>query len=661
MKSSSTRIVVGSTVAVLGLALLIPAAQATPAGRARTQQLRGSTPSWVAGATPVAKAPGSQRLSMTVILQGRDQAGAAALAASVSTPGSAQYGRYLTPEQYNQRFAPTAASVRAVRSWLTGAGLQVTDVAYNNRLISVSGTVSQAEAAFGTSLATYRRNGKLVRAAQSDISVPTALAGIVSGVTGLSTPTRMYQPDKLGVAPPPDAFVNATPCSAYWAQKIAYSTPKVGGKHQPYSPCGYTPSQLQGAYGLSRGYSIGLNGQGTTVAIVDAYASPTIPGDANTYAVRQGQAPFAKGQFKQITPSSYTYGYEDKVNGDLCGENGWYGEETLDIEAVHAIAPGANILYVAGSNCLDDGLLTALNKIIDRHRADIITNSWGDAGDIDPVADAATLSAYTETFVQAALEGIGVFFSSGDSGDEISGTGTRQTDFPASHPWVTAVGGTSIGIGAQNNYLFETGWGTSKSTLTQGQYGGWSWQPKPPGDWIYGAGGGTSQVFVQPAYQKGVVPWSIAHYFGPVAGRAVPDVATIADPNTGFLVGETQTWPDGSVRYGEYRIGGTSLASPVMAGIEALADQASGRPHGFANFQIYRLAGTSSFHDIVNPPQTMYVVRQDFVNGVDATDGFKTSLRALNQTGTLSVRRGYDDVTGVGSPNGMNYILRLGR
>jgi subtilase family serine protease len=115
------------------------------------------------------------------------------------------------------------------------------------------------------------------------------------------------------------------------------------------------------------------------------------------------------------------------------------------------------------------------------------------------------------------------------------------------------------------------------------------------------------------------------------------------------------------VKYSEYRIGGTSLASPVMAGIEALADQAWGRPHGFANYQIYRLAGTPSFHDIVSPNQTKYVVRRDFANTVDASDGLVTSLRALNQTESLVVQRGYDDVTGVGTPNGMNYILRLGR
>ncbi|MEO6821581.1 MAG: protease pro-enzyme activation domain-containing protein, partial [Candidatus Nanopelagicales bacterium] len=258
MRSSSSKVAVGLTAAALGLALVVPAAQATPANGHRTLLLRGSSPGWAASAKPVSKTPGSQQLSLTVILQGRDQAGAAALAAAVSTPGGAQYGQYLSTSQYNQRFAPTATQLNAVRSWLSGAGLTVTEVASNNRLVSVTGTVAQAEAAFGTTLANYRQGGSTVRAAQSDISIPADLAGIVGGVSGLSTPTRMNKPDKLGVAPPPDAFVNATPCSTYWAQKIATTTPKVNGQHQPYAPCGYTPSQLQGAYGLSQGYSIGL-------------------------------------------------------------------------------------------------------------------------------------------------------------------------------------------------------------------------------------------------------------------------------------------------------------------------------------------------------------------------------------------------------------------
>jgi len=201
------------------------------------------------------------------------------------------------------------------------------------------------------------------------------------------------------------------------------------------------------------------------------------------------------------------------------------------------MAPGAKVLYVGAASCLDNDILNAVNDIVDGHQADIISNSYGDLGEhVDPVE----VRAETAVYIQAALEGIGVFFSSGDNGDEVDVTGTRQADFPASDPWVTAVGGTSLGVGRANNYLFETGWGTTRSAITDK-----AWDPALPGAHIYGAGGGTSQVFAQPSYQRGVVPDEIANYFQTGPGRAVPDIAAVGDPTTGMLVGQTQTFPDG--------------------------------------------------------------------------------------------------------------------
>ena len=133
-------------------------------------------------------------------------------------------------------------------------------------------------------------------------------------------------------------------------------------------------------------------------------------------------------------------------------------------------------------------------------------------------------------------------------------------------------------------------------------------------------------------------------------GRAVPDIAAIADPNTGYLIGETQTFPDGTAKYSEYRIGGTSLSSPIVAGIMALANQAAGHPLGFANPLLYGLAGSSSFTDVTSPSSTVAMVRVDYVNGVDASDGTTTSLRTANQTLSLVTTPGWDDVTGLGSP-----------
>jgi subtilase family serine protease len=132
------------------------------------------------------------------------------------------------------------------------------------------------------------------------------------------------------------------------------------------------------------------------------------------------------------------------------------------------------------------------------------------------------------------------------------------------------------------------------------------------------------------------------------------------DPGTGMLVGQTQTFPSGSVKYSEYRIGGTSLSSPLFAGVMALADQASGKRHGFTNPLFYSLAGSQTYRDVVSPSKQFALVRNDFANGVDATDGVGTTLRTFNTTGTIHTRPGYDDVTGLGSPNGQAFLKAIG-
>src|SRR6185436_15084695 len=124
--------------------------------------------------------------------------------------------------------------------------------------------------------------------------------------------------------------------------------------------------------------------------------------------------------------------------------------------------------------------------------------------------------------------------------------------------------------------------------------------------WLYGAGGGVSQIFAAPSYESGLG----------FSGRAIPDVAALGDPQTGLLVGQTQSFPDGNY-YDEYRIGGTSLSSPIMAGLMALADQAAGQPHGFANPWFYSNAG--SFYDVLSVKTA--VARRNFNNSVDGTAG----------------------------------------
>ena len=213
--------------------------------------------------------------------------------AAVSTPGTPTYGKYLTSTRFRARFAPNASDVAAVRKFATDSGLSVTTVPENHAYVALQGTVAQVEKAFGTTLKNYLIDGRQVRAASTATSIPAALAGIVTAVSGVAsisslmsprrvdgpsvkarsakaTTTAIPSPGSSRSAPPPDAFVNAQPCSDYYGQKLATSVPTAYGQVQPYAPCGYTPAQLQSAYGISGAVKAGLDGRGVTVAIIDA-------------------------------------------------------------------------------------------------------------------------------------------------------------------------------------------------------------------------------------------------------------------------------------------------------------------------------------------------------------------------------------------------------
>jgi subtilase family serine protease len=326
------------------------------------------------------------------------------------------------------------------------------------------------------------------------------------------------------------------------------------------------------------------------------------------------------------------------------------------------MAPGANVLYYGAASCYDDDLLASLAKVVGDNNASIVTNSWGEPTFVNIpeigctpciTIDDSLVNAYESVFEQGAVQGIGFYFSSGDNGDELDAWGVKHPDWPTEDPWVTSVGGTSLAVNQANQRSFETGWGTSKWALS-----GNTWVNTVP--FLYGAGGGFTYLpefnlalFDRPWYQDGVVQSS-------TPGRAVPDIAADADPTTGMLVGETQNFtlpsrfgPAG-VHYGEYRIGGTSLASPLMAGMQAVA-QGHDRI-GFANPLIYSLAHSGVYYD-VTPQGDAGNVRSDFVNGQNADNGLAYSVRTFDQDSSLTTGPGWDDVTGVGSPTSGYFAL----
>jgi len=594
-----------------------------------TRAIPHTKPLWTAKAKHLGAAGSKASVHARVYLA--PQGGIAALkaaAVAVSTPGSATYHQFLSPAQYRATYAPTSADVSAVRSWLAGAGLHVDGVAAGNRYLSVSGTVRGAEKAFSTQIGRFVHNGRTVQAPTTALAAPAAVASKVLTVTGIDTTPHLTAPKKSDSAPAtlPGAFVNARPCSAFYGQVPATAQadgttplPKFNGATLPYAVCGYTGPQFRGAYEGTTA----LDGHGVTVAITDAYASTTMAADAATYASRNGDAPYADGQYTEVVAPRFTHTH-------LCDPAGWSGEQSLDVEAVHAMAQGANIRYYGAASCYDSDFLDTLGQVVDENVAKLVTNSWGD---LDSNETADSIAAYEQVFLQGALQGISFMYSSGDNGDELANSGTIQTDYPASDPYVTAVGGTSTAIGQASTLGWQTGWGTEKYTLAAD---GASWSLL---GYLYGAGGGYSSLFPKPDYQSGVSG----------SQRAVPDVAMDADPTTGMLVGQTQLFPKRVVKYGEYRIGGTSLASPLFAGMTALALQDHLAGQGLLNPVIY--GATKAFTDVKGPGPDAGNVRVDYANGVDQSGGLLYSVRTFNQDSSLTVTRGWDDVTGLGSPN----------
>jgi len=649
-----------ASLAVAALTGSFVTANAASAGAASAAVVSGTAPAWATTSADRGQVAAGTAITSTVYLAGQDQAGLEAYARAVSTPGNSLYHKYLSTSAYQARFGTTSAQVSAVESWLRSAGLHV--LSADGHTVEVSGTAAQTEAAYGTSLHTYSVKGKAYRAPSSDAKVPASVSADVLTIDGLSSMATYMKPSGListaqsetaitGQKPTMTKsadgayYIGQTPCSSYYGQVKDTNAPAESGtSDNPYIICGYVPSQLRSAYGVAGG----VNGRGVTVAIIDAYGSSDILSDSNQYAVNHGDKAFAPGQFLDTeTPSEW-------IDQTACGGvSGWSGEEHIDVEAVHAMSPGATVHYYAANSCNDPEMLAALQTIVDTHSADIVSNSWG-----EPVyattgnLSTTTLAAYDQVLMQAAAEGIEMNFSSGDCGADIPGSGCStndgssqpQADWPSASAWATSVGGTSVAIGKHGQVEWNTAWGTDiflNAGTSWSEYG-----------WYFGGGGGTSATENQPWYQRRAVPNSLATTLptGVTTAqpmRVTPDVSMDADPYTGFLVGQTQTLPDGSTGYGESAWGGTSLASPLFAGLQADAMELQGyQPIGFANPAIYARNGSPAYYDVTakSPGTKAY-------NDMPTSDGTGTAYSVdFGDTVILSATRGYDDATGVGTP-----------
>ena len=605
-------------------ALVVPAAPAfaNPPDRVPVHGLDGTLSLQVIkNGTDKGPADPAAQVTAQVFLAGEAR-GLAGYARAVSDPRNPRYGHYLTPEQTRGLFGPAQGRIDAVSEWLRGTGLSI--VLADSRAVVARGTVAQATEAFGTRFRDFTFYGTPYRAAVDPVTVPAALGPDILTVTGLTVVTASGKPSpgsRTKSRTTARSAAPASPCPAYFGDTPATDLPPAYGRPAQWAPCGYTPKQVRDAYGIT---GSGLTGNGVTIGIISIGNEINTLSDANRFATEHGEPPFAPGQFTAYVPA------------DARPEEA-SGEFAMDVQAAHAIAPEANIAVVVGSRArYGDSVLDSIVQIVDRHLADVVSGSVITGYTPGSAPDA--ISAYERAFQEVAVEGSTVNFASGDSGGGVL-DGGKTVEYPPSSPWVTAVGGTTLAIGRGNSYLWETGWATDRVSLTED---GRSWDAAPPGYQGKASGGGTSTVFPQPSYQRGVVPASFA---GTPPMRTLPDVAALADPDLCLLIGETDYNLDGSLSYKESNGGGTSLSSPAFAGFEALLVQEHG-PLGFANPALYAR------------PRPAYHAIRDNPAGTPDTVAFAVSNHGFADLITpgqyadagLVYAPGYDTITGLGSP-----------
>ena len=358
----------------------------------------------------------------------------------------------------------------------------------------------------------------------------------------------------------------------------------------------YGARDLQSAYGADSLISGGYGGLGETIAIIDAYGDPTIYQDLGTFDKEFG-LPNASLTVIPVGPYEPSQGITA----------GWDSEVALDVEAAHAMAPYAHINLVVGANA-SNALYEAVKLVVTHKLGNVVSMSWGigenSFGESGWSAAGFLNYPFVEYWFQkGAEEGITFLSSSGDYG-AFDGTTTVTAPYPADSPFVTGVGGTTLFLTPQVGFSSYF----NSSASYEGEEA-WSVSPQYVGPQGVSSGGGYSVIFPQPYYQAGSTDSK---------ARSAPDVAADANPYTGMVV---------VVGGANYVIGGTSLSSPLWAGMAADLDQYSGRSLGNLNPYLYAIYG----------------------NKAEYGNDFHQVSYGFN--GEYQAGPGYNLVTGLGSPN----------
>lgn len=631
-----------------------------------------NTPGFIKKAVDLGAMDPSTVISVTVWLDLQNQNKLDQLVQQQYHKGSSSYHKWITQDEFNAGFGPTSQEVKSVQNFLTAHRLTVLAVAENNMYIKVQGTVGDIEKAFHVQIDNYDFNGVTYRSNKGNPSVNSVSGAHIAAITGMDdfgfepqnvrpttgdgtpvpfvplaqiTPGGLFFEGQCFRGVETDTFTSGGTTAVYTGNRYG-SDITSGFGHLP--PCGYQPSEVQTAYNLNPLYTAGLDGSGETIVITDAYGSDTIAQDAQAFAAIYGLPPINLQILKAPGLSNNPHGVQ----------RNWQFETTLDVEWAHAMAPGANIALVLATDraSLDE----AINYAVVHHLGNTISNSWST---IEGLGNPARDLRVNRILEMAAAQGIDVNFATGDFGDETVRVGFASVDFPASSPFATGIGGTSLALNPDNTMAFQTGWGNNLTRIAETNALN-NAPVNPPLNLGFdgGAGGGASLTFARPSFQSGLnVPGNT---------RLVPDIAMLADSFTGVEIIETI---GGQLSVGV--IGGTSLSTPMFSGIMAIAAQQAGHGLGQAAQLVYDLpAGAVTDVTAVSSPNnvTGIINATPFTaNQLAAPLGNTTSFYSALYNSPLSTRwfvltfgtdsslttgPGWDNVTGVGTPNGMDFV-----
>jgi subtilase family serine protease len=520
-------------------------------------------------------------------------------------PGSANYHKWLTPEQYADRFGLNPADITRAAQWLRRQGFTQVMPARSRTWIAFGGSAAQVESAFCAPIHRYVVNGDTHYANTREPSLPTAFRGVVLGITALND----FRPKPRVIVVHPTF------------------TSEISGKHF------LAPDDFATIYDIQGLYGSGIAGDGQTIAVVGQSDLSKDTNHNNQYDVvtfrTVSNLPPANLQVL-LVPGDKDPGI---VSGDV-------DEANLDVEWAGAVARNAGLIYVNSQNAL----FNALQYAVDQNLAPVIGVSYGLCEAQFSSSEISTLTMLTQ---QANAQGQTIVASSGDSGPADcdysadpnnpvkSATHGYAVDVPASLPYVTGMGGTEFSEGdttGATQYWSGTNNGNNGSALSY--IPEMVWNDTVTNGFLAASGGGVSTLFTKPSWQTGAgVPAD--------GQRDVPDLALSSSADhDGYLICSQSSCVTGYRKSDQTLtvIGGTSAATPTFAGIVALIAQRTNDRQGNVNPYLYSLVASApnAFHDITTGD-----------NMVPCTAG-STDCPASGMIG-YSAGPGYDLTTGLGS------------